>query len=275
MWSLFQRGGTKSPAPRPADPASQLVALPDDGRVPVRGESHYQPALRSSVRGRAAGYDFDDHLPVTAVLVPEPANPHDRNAVRVDVVNGTGTATVGYLERELAADYQPVLRWLGERGRLGSCPARVTGGGAKFYGIYLHLAEARAVGMAVGAIDPIVAQRTAGTVLLCGDRTCTVTREEDHQDVLAAYAPRKGQDVRAVVATLGFCTVDRGKHRGAEVIGVHLDGRRVGQLTKLMSERYEGVVRGFLAQGLRVTCEGFAFPTPKGVEVELRLPIAT
>jgi hypothetical protein len=272
MWSLFKRGSTDTAVP-PAEP--QVVPLPDDGRIPVTGESHYQPALRSAVRGRAAGYDFDDHLPVTAVLVPEPTNRYDRNAVRVDVVDGTRTATVGYLERELAGAYQPVLSWLRDHGRLGSCPARVTGGGEKFYGIYLHLAEARLVGMAIGAIDPVVAERTAGTVLLCNDRTCTVTREESHQDVLAGYAPRKGQDVRTVVATLDFCTIDRGKHRGTQAIEIRLGGQRVGQLTKLMSERYDSIVRGFRGHGVQVTCEAFTFRTPKGVEVELRLPMAT
>jgi hypothetical protein len=37
---------------------------------------------------RAFGYGFDEHLSGTAVLVPEPENPHDSNAVRIDVLVG-------------------------------------------------------------------------------------------------------------------------------------------------------------------------------------------
>ena len=51
--------------------------LSDDGRLAVVGESYYQQALKMVASGRAIGYGFDEHLPVTAVLVPEPKNPHD------------------------------------------------------------------------------------------------------------------------------------------------------------------------------------------------------
>ena len=46
--------------------------LSADGRLAVVGESHYQPALHRAARGVAAGSDFDQHLPIVAVLIRSP-----------------------------------------------------------------------------------------------------------------------------------------------------------------------------------------------------------
>jgi hypothetical protein len=100
----------------------------------------------------------------------------------------------------------------------------------------------------------------------------TATKEENHQDTLRQFAPRNGDAFREVVATLCFCTITSGKHQGKEAIEVQLGGHRVGQLTRLMTERYEHVLRDLLGRGLHVTCEGRTLNTPKGVQVEIRLP---
>ncbi|WP_153033776.1 HIRAN domain-containing protein [Amycolatopsis sp. YIM 10] len=248
--------------------------LPDNGRVRVVGESRYQRALRDAASGMAAANEFDGHIPVTAALVPEPGNKWDPNAVRVDVLDGDRTRPVGYLPAELAKEYQPTFLELRADGFLGTCPGRIAGGGAKYYGIYLHLASPRELRFALGAEDPLVVQRSEHAVLLRGDRSCTVTKEEDHQDVLTRHAPVIGQEFRSVVASLDFCKIKSGKYKGRNAIEVRLDGHRVGQLTHAMSVRYGDAVRGFREQGLRVTCQAFTTSSPKGVQVELRLPPA-
>lgn len=60
----------------------------------VVGESSYQKHL-AKLKG-----DYEHDLKVTAVLVPEPSNPHDPNAVRIDIAG----KPVGYLPRELACE---------------------------------------------------------------------------------------------------------------------------------------------------------------------------
>ncbi|MFD9889971.1 HIRAN domain-containing protein [Amycolatopsis sp. NPDC059027] len=291
MWSLFRRntlpGAPVNPpfAPPPvgrisAEPPpmgtdspsrARLVALPENGRIRVVGESRYQEALRLAAHGRAAGNELDDHIPATAVLVPEPGNKADANAVRVDVVCGQRKLTVGYLPRELAAEYQPELLDLRRRGAFGTCPARIAGGGAKFYGIYLHLARPWEL-RAAGPGDPVVAASHDRTVLLRNDWFCTVTKEQDHQDVLLKFAPRRGQEFRTVTAQLGFCTISSGKYRGEPAIEVRLDGERVGQLTYAMSMRYHDRVKVLLDRGLEVTCEAVTKNTDKGIEIELMMP---
>src|SRR4051794_17829746 len=91
---------------RPApDQQMSLEAVDATGetRVAVVGESHYQRELAAiagpkRVRGVQVG--------VRAVLVPEPDNEYDRNAVAI-YVNGRGK--VGYLGRDDAVRYKPIV----------------------------------------------------------------------------------------------------------------------------------------------------------------------
>lgn len=250
-----------------------LFPLPETGHMSVVGESHYQEALHIVTHGQAAGDTKAQHIKVTAALIPEPDNNWDRKAVRVDVVTGKRTVKVGYLPREAAARYQPDLLALRKRGQLGICAARIAGGGNKLYGIYLHLGSPTDIRMTAGTLDPI-AEETAESVLLRNDWTCTVTKEEDHQDILSRYRPNSPIRPREVIASLDLCMIQSGKYKGQEAIEVRLGGHRVGQLTYAMTQRYLNVVAPLLGRGLLVTCEAMTLRTDKGVQVELRLPPA-
>ena len=92
-------------------------------RVRAVGTSQYQDALR-----QIAGLDATDQRPVwegLAILVPEPTNPHDPNAIQVVVEQHL----VGYLDRETAARLRPALAAILERDRARvAVPCRITGG---------------------------------------------------------------------------------------------------------------------------------------------------
>jgi hypothetical protein len=79
--------------------------LPGHETLEVVGESHYQEDLWELAGGRSV-----DRIRcgVTAVLVPEPENVHDSNAVKV-LIEGR---LVGYLSREDAVAYLPGLERL-------------------------------------------------------------------------------------------------------------------------------------------------------------------
>ncbi len=132
-----------------------MVRLAGDGRLSVVGESHYQPALKVAARGRTvAEGDLDNAIPVNAVLVPEPKNKYDRNAVRVDVEG----RTAGYVSRETAVLYQPVLLQLQAESKLGWCPGRIMGGGRRSYGIYLHMSPPEALRLKVPLTHELVSR---------------------------------------------------------------------------------------------------------------------
>jgi len=109
-------------AARQMQPDGMAVMLPYDGSAEVVGESHYQREL-FKLAGRRKRTAAD--IPIVAVLVREPENRYDPNAVKV-VVNGY---RVGYLRRVDAAAYAPMLdRLLAADGAHGACLGRIVGG---------------------------------------------------------------------------------------------------------------------------------------------------
>ncbi len=109
--------------------AADVTATLYEGDVDleVRGESFYQENLQQVVQqlGRS----------VLALLVPEPKNPYDSNAVAVWV----GGLKVGHLSREDAEVYQPaVIRLQREAGNPVALTGRIVGGDSgKSFGIWL------------------------------------------------------------------------------------------------------------------------------------------
>src|SRR5919204_1979980 len=89
----------------------QRLFLSRTVQVRAVGASQYQDALR-----QIAGLDDADDRPLwegLALLVPEPTNPHDPNAVQVLVEQHV----VGYLDRPTAARLAPALSVIAERDR--------------------------------------------------------------------------------------------------------------------------------------------------------------
>jgi hypothetical protein len=114
------------------------VELRAGGRVPVVGTGEHQEALREAgPRGIASGdsdYVRDDGAELQgwpAALVPEPSNPHDQNAIQVQVMTGEDGRyrLVGYLSPEDAVRYQPVVQRLWTRKAIGACTAVLEGSG--------------------------------------------------------------------------------------------------------------------------------------------------
>ena len=108
--------------------ADELVAAwrltPDrpDAVLQVVGEGSYQPNLRA-LAGRLTP-DGPTNTDFIAALVPEPTNRYDRNAISVRIDG----RVVGYLAREEAVRYRPIVEWAGARGRILAADARLTGG---------------------------------------------------------------------------------------------------------------------------------------------------
>jgi hypothetical protein len=123
------------------DGAGRYVArIPGPGTFsfPVVGESHYQTALASI----CGGYTEEGHdVVVEANLVLEDSNPHDPDAVRVDIKG----ETVGYLSRENARQYRNRLIEEGYPHVVAKCMANIRGGwdrghGDKgYFGIWLDV----------------------------------------------------------------------------------------------------------------------------------------
>lgn len=111
---FFRRDEPAAPA---ATPLSRRRVPEGSYSFRVVGESNYQDAIRKAIGRTGPAWEGP------AWLVAEPKNPYDRNAVKVEI----GGRTVGYLERDLAAEFQAgVLRQEGGRYAVTAC---CTGGG--------------------------------------------------------------------------------------------------------------------------------------------------
>jgi len=122
----------------------------------VHGESHYQAAIADCVSASdlEQSSDLACHAGFSARLVREPNNRYDANAVAVTSVTGR---TLGYLPRELAPAFAPVLDGLGDRMAVQS-PARAYGrrdqpSGSWNFGIWLDLPDPADLAEALGDLD--------------------------------------------------------------------------------------------------------------------------
>ena len=112
----------------------RLTFLRGNELVNVAGESHYQEALQALT---CTDGTSEIRLEVEAVLVPQPANPHDHNAVMVQIDG----RLVGYLPRAPAVAYGPMIAEVVARGRAAACEAMIAGrgGGPSALGVFLRL----------------------------------------------------------------------------------------------------------------------------------------
>jgi tetratricopeptide (TPR) repeat protein len=119
---LFVRSGGGRDERRPQEMPRQSSAiqpawLPGTTEVQVAGESFHEDAICLVEARTAPG------SPLVAVLVPDPGNVHDSNALAVNV-NGEH---VGFLPREVARRVRPALTMFSQAhgGRLVACAAEI------------------------------------------------------------------------------------------------------------------------------------------------------
>jgi len=106
---------------RNSNKGSLLIRGEGDFLFEIVGERNYQEILDAVCGGKCT----DGHEKLIAVtLIPEPTNPHDRNAVKVDMAGHT----VGYLSRADARDYLAELTAAGYAGFEAQCRAHIVGG---------------------------------------------------------------------------------------------------------------------------------------------------
>ena len=111
-----------------------VEAIPAN-RTNIVGEKAYQYHLR---RAAQLPQGPDDYLWVALRL--EPANPYDREAIRVDWIlpDGSGWLTVGYIPRNETSKWRPLVM-SAPRGVVWCWPAKLMGGdGPKLFGLYFY-----------------------------------------------------------------------------------------------------------------------------------------
>lgn len=219
-------------------------------RRPVAGESFHEKEIRALLP-RTMGTESVE-IQEQALLVPEPTNRHDRNAVKV-MIRGQH---VGYLPKEDAPLYQPLLLKLASQGLQPVVSARIW---ANQYNEWKgtdrrgrDVFEPRLnVDITLGLDEPHMCVPSnlppaAAHALLPYGNALQVKGEEQFQDVLARYLHPEGE--QWAYATLAV--VDRQSARTSkQVVEVVLDGSVVGELTPAMSAEFSPIIQRLEAAG--------------------------
>jgi hypothetical protein len=123
--SLSHQGSMPSIEQLLAELSLEAPRHPLDEQVEVAGETYYIASIKKVFRGRSLpisgrGTEVNE---AECVLVPEPWNAYDTNAVAV-AIDGH---QVGHLPTEVAAEYAAAASAVGKRGPVGDGPSPVVG----------------------------------------------------------------------------------------------------------------------------------------------------
>lgn len=249
---LFGRSLQHVPEP---DQARRVQLRRGAGDLQVAGEKYHEKSLKHVWKLA----DDRDHIP--AVLDPEPDNPHDPNAVRVDLLAAGMAFPVGYLLAGDAPPYSRALMPLREQGLVGVGEAKLWKGDSGFQ-VYVKVSTDP-----MRLVPPTVEDPDG--VFVDGLYDLTVTGEEDHQDYLEAVARTDRDDL---LFSLEASTVPSGKYQGESTYAVALHGQPVGYLTRRMALKHADGIQPLLDAGQRPYLVGRLEKDHRGWQVILEAP---
>jgi hypothetical protein len=209
----------------------------------VVGESHHSQAIKAlfGANLKADGVETT----ATVRLLPEPLNKHDRNAVGV----WAETGQIGYLPRQEAVRYAPVLMDLVARGWTPQVSARIWA--AQWPADYRdHDGFSASVRLELTEphlLMPANRPPSEPHELLPIGAAIQVTGEEKHLDALAPWLRPEGECW--VYTTLHEVT-EKLARSSRTVIELRIDGTRIGQLTPRMSGEVLAAVQHLDQRGL-------------------------
>lgn len=244
-------------------------------RTEVVGETYREDAIRTLYgaherRFTAEGEELTD---VTAQLAPDPENPFDPNAVAVWAEG----QHVGYLSREDAAHYAGPLGELADDEAHLEVPARVwarlpgasvptVGQGERVGRISIRVTVLLPPPTGVRPVNPLPDE--PHTVIPAGG-SIQVTGEENQMETLTRYV---GDAPRHLAVTLHLVQEARTPRATPhEAVEVRLDGRRIGVLTKHMSEQVRDLVAHIESRGRVAVCRAVLVGSPLRAEVTLKV----
>lgn len=266
VWGLIRLVKSASRAASPAGSRALVPQRPQrnnsaaraDHAPPVPSGSPVQPWSLRSRRLEVAGefYRIENHkrlfqgipidgpdgaeLHLPACLVPDPSNPHDRNAVAV-FVRGLH---LGYMERDDAAQYFSAVNAVAERGEQLEVESRQWARfdryrAETFARVTLQLPPP-------SELSPVNEIPDRAVVLPSGS-TIQVTREDEHMEAIRPWL-RDGVEAIPVAVTLTPIK-DVRPRSVVDAIQVEIDGEPVGVLTPVSTANLMPLVAHVIDNG--------------------------
>ncbi|WP_312180835.1 HIRAN domain-containing protein [Arthrobacter sp.] len=211
----------------------------------VAGEFARMDAIHKAIGRKPKKDEEIERSDLIAALVPEPTNPHDKNAVMVQI----NDQHVGYLEKEVAAVYVSAIRDVWDSGHVAATGARIWASARESWDSSRKLKYVARVSIALNEphlVLPMNEPPAGAYSILPWGSALQVTGEEQHQDVLADFTTNVGDGI--ALGTLAV--IEGGTARAPKtLIEIRLDGERVGQLTPASSQHFVPTVRHLESQG--------------------------
>lgn len=196
-------------------------------------EKEYEPAIRSLFSPNFLNGDENRTLDVE--LVPESDGPRGSWAVSVRAEG----KTVGYIESDDAQRWSAVIRRIVASGLIPTTSGRIWVSEFDGWdGIELRTSVRILLGNPAEAI-PLNQPPAVDYTMIPRSAIVQVTKEEEHFDTLLKYVPPQGYGLLYV--TLHERLPDTG--RAKSHVEVRIDGKRIGQLTPQMSQRFLPMIR--------------------------------
>lgn len=211
----------------------------------VAGEFARMDSIHKAIGRKPKKDEEIERNDLIAVLVPEPTNPHDKNAVMVQI-NGQH---VGYLEKEVAVLYVSAISDVWNSGHVAATGARIWASARESWDSSRKLKYVARVSIALNEphlLLPMNEPPAGSYSILPWGSALQVTGEEQHQDVLSDFITGIGDGI--ALGTLAV--IDGGTARAPKtLIEIRIDGERVGQLTPASSQHFVPTVRHLETQG--------------------------
>ena len=206
----------------------------------VVGESNYNPAIQGLFPAGGSG-----EITADVSLIHDPHNKYDSNAVEVRAATGL----VGFLPREDAVTYAPILAQLQAHGAYIVTDARVYGWIDEDWESRkpVFRGSVRVTLPAPHLLFPINAEPERPYLLLPYGSAIQVTGEDKHAEALKPYLRKSGE--AWVFATL-HDVLDESGRTPKTVVQVRIDGHVVGTLSKVSGEHLLPVVTFLKDKGL-------------------------
>lgn len=236
-------------------PVYPLSSLKSGLPLEVKGAYYHRHVLGAMFQLENARDNEEFFVDVT--LVPEPDNPHSRSGDAVSV--RWRDHVIGYLPSGEGTKFAQ-LRRVAASGYDATTKARVWTNknweGKRDFWVRVSLPVPE-------LLLPLNNPPADGYVVLPEGSAVQVTKESDHIDHLADFVPPSGYG--QVLVTLHLFQAGKTKHWDG--VEVRLEGERVGELSRVSSEKFAPTVRHFEENGLTVVARA----TIKGSSIAAEL----
>lgn len=239
--------------PKPSGGRVQKPKATDEsargGMMNVVGESNYQPAIRKACDWQPG---TDTLFDCFAQLVPEPTNPYDPNAVRVDIEGNC----VGYLSRADAVELRPVImRAISEQGS-GLVRAVIAGraeGDTDNLGVFLDLTIDRETASAEPDAARQIREQDMDWSRFDDHRRVRVVGHQYHQPALLKASEHVIQSDGDRCETTATLVREPTNDHDPLAVQVMVNGERVGYLKSGSAKRYNKRVEALEDEGKHPT----------------------